>query len=59
MCEAVTERWVVWGAAFVEDVFYFCDNDCLVHWIKRGIDDMCRDIRYEHRAILEDEAAHA
>jgi|RhiMetdeSRZDD1v2_1073273.scaffolds.fasta_scaffold161121_3 hypothetical protein len=35
MCEALTDDWVVWGAAYVEEVFYFCDNDCLAQWLVR------------------------
>ena len=35
ICEAVTDDWVVWGAAYVEDVFYFCSNDCLARWLVR------------------------
>ena len=35
MCEALTDDWVVWGAAYVEEVYYFCDNDCLAQWLVR------------------------
>jgi len=35
MCKAVTDDWVVWGAAFVEEVYYFCANDCLMQWLLR------------------------
>ena len=33
MCETVTEDWVVWGAAYVEEVYYFCSNECLAQWL--------------------------
>jgi len=35
MCEAITDDWVVWGAAYVEDVYYFCGNNCLAQWLVR------------------------
>ena len=35
MCEAITDDWVVWGAAYVEDIYYFCSNDCLAQWLAR------------------------
>ena len=35
MCEAITDNWVVWGAAYVEEVYYFCSNDCLAGWLVR------------------------
>jgi hypothetical protein len=28
MCEAIADDWVCWGSASVEEVFYFCTNDC-------------------------------
>ena len=35
MCEDLTDDWVVWGAAYVEEVYYFCSNVCLVRWLVR------------------------
>jgi hypothetical protein len=35
MCEAIADDWVCWGSAYVEEVFYFCTNDCLVQWLVR------------------------
>jgi hypothetical protein len=35
MCETLTDDWVVWGAAYVEEVYYFCSNDCLIQWLVR------------------------
>jgi hypothetical protein len=43
MCETVTDDWVVWGATYVEDVFYFCGNDCLARWLvwlRAGVEDL-------------------
>jgi hypothetical protein len=42
VCQAVTQHWVVWGASHVEEVYYFCDNDCLGQWLERGRDEACR-----------------
>jgi len=33
LCDALTDDWVVWGAAYVEDVYYFCSNGCLARWL--------------------------
>jgi hypothetical protein len=35
LCQAETDDWVVWGAAFVEEVSYFCSNACLAAWLGR------------------------
>ena len=31
-CETLTDHWVIWGASHVEEVNYFCGNDCLASW---------------------------
>ena len=36
-CEAITAHYVVWGASHVEEVLYFCDNDCLMRWLLHWI----------------------
>ena len=38
-CERVDVRWVRWQNER-GSVRYFCDNDCLVQWIARGLENI-------------------
>lgn len=35
VCETVTATWVMRCEQYVEEVDFFCSNDCLLQWLLR------------------------
>ena len=55
-CDRVDVVWVCWqnerGATH-----FFCDNDCLIQWIARGLDRIRREAALEHVVLRRMEAS--
>ena len=49
-CERVDVRWVRWQNER-GSVRYFCDNDCLVQSIARGLENIGREIALEYMVM--------
>jgi hypothetical protein len=46
VCTAVTLHWILWQNARGHQR-YFCDNDCLAHWIAQQYINVGREVRLE------------
>jgi hypothetical protein len=51
-CGGASRRWVRWSNFTGNTVYYFCDNDCLGHWVQterhRVADEVMAELREEH-----------